>query len=204
MNYRIVAASFILPFMLYAGGCGGSSSDGLGCPVDPQCYVVSSSGECSADPAAICSGGSWQCSAEGKLGSGCMPDGGIAPPPPQDAGGCALATLDPPLACSDDATCLPYDGHCVFDALTGAGSCVCGLPVADAGTDSCVLDCNGDVCLLPSFTITCSGPGDTTCAQYNAVCVSTNFGGGAPPQYVCECEATDPPHGGPAGLGDGP
>jgi hypothetical protein len=203
MNYRIVAASFILPFALYAGGCGGSSNS-LGCPVDPQCYVVSSSGECSADPFAVCSGGSWQCGSEGKLGSGCMPDGGIAPPPQQDAGACVLENLDPPLACNDDSTCVPYDGHCVFDALTGAGSCTCGLPAPDGGTDACVLDCNGDTCLLPSFTITCSGPNDPTCAQYNAECVSTEFGGGAPPEYVCECIAEDPPHGGPAGLSDNP
>jgi hypothetical protein len=189
MNRWYFAPGFILPFMLYAGGCG-SASAGLGCPVDPQCYVVSASGECSADPNAVCSGGAWECSAEGHLGSGCLPDGGIVPPP-VDAGVCQLATLEPPLACTDDSTCAPYGGHCEYDAFSGAGDCVCGA----AEPDACVLDCYGDICSLPSFTITCSGPGDATCSQYDAVCVSTTAGGGAPGEFVCECVAEDPPHG---------
>lgn len=200
MNTRHVAAlSFTLPFALYAGGCS-SASNSLGCPVDPQCYVVSAAGECSVDPSAVCSNGSWVCSKEGKLGSGCLPDGGVVPPP-QDAGACVLASLEPPLACNDDSTCLPYEGHCVFDALTGAGSCVCGLPGPDAGPDACVevcygdvCSCNGGVCTLPSFSIACDGPGDqTTCAPYLAYCEDTSTG------PVCVCAAVDPPQGGVSG-----
>ncbi|HEY1697804.1 MAG TPA: hypothetical protein VGG39_36840 [Polyangiaceae bacterium] len=193
MKARYGLLCFTLPFALYAGGCS-SAAGGSSCPVDPQCYVVSAGGECSVDPSAVCSAGTWACSAEGKLGSGCMPDGGIAPPP-VDAGACPLASLDPPLACSSDATCAPYGGHCEYDAFTGAGSCACGASQQDA----CVLDCYGDVCLLPSFTLTCSGPNDTTCQQYDALCVAASAG--APGSYVCECVATDPPHG--AGMENG-
>jgi hypothetical protein len=69
--------------------------------------------------------------------------------------------------------------------------------VQDSGTDACTLDCYGDICTLPSFTITCDGANDTTtCAQYNAACIGSPGGG---PQYVCECVAVDPPHGGATG-----
>lgn len=193
----IALAFFALPVALWAAGCSGAAGGGggLSCPVDPQCYVVSGSGECSVDPQAVCSAGTWQCSAQGKLGSGCYPDGGIVPPP-DDAGACPLDQLNPPLACNDDSTCAPYGGHCAFDALNGPGSCVCGPSAQDAGADpdadACVLDCYGDYCGLPSFTLACSGPSDTTCAQYAAECVASPPG--QTPAYRCECVATDPPH----------
>ncbi len=129
MKARFAVVFFALPLAAWAGGCSGASgSGGLSCPADPQCYVVSAGGECSVDLGATCPGGTWQCSADGKLGSGCYPDGGIVPP--DDAGACPLAQLNPPLACNDDATCTPYGGHCVFDALNGPGTCVYGLSAA--------------------------------------------------------------------------
>lgn len=198
MKARMAVWFFALPLAVHAGGCAGSSGSGLTCPLNPQCYVVASDGECSVDPSSVCSNGSWQCSSKGKLGSGCLPDGGIVPPP-EDAGTCPLATLNPPLSCDYDSTCTPYGGHCVFPALNGPGECVCGSAVQDSGTnsDACTLDCYGDICSLPSFTITCNGANDTTtCALYNAVCIGSPGGG---PQYVCECVAVDPPHGGATG-----
>jgi hypothetical protein len=186
MKYAYAFALCWVPFTLYAGGCSGSSSSGGGCPTDPACYVVSSSGECSLDPASVCVGGAWQCGAHGTLGSGCLPDGGIAPPP-VDAGPCVLATLDPPLACSSDATCSPYGGRCEYPGLNGPGECVCGLAPADAG-------CTGPgcgACTLPSFAIVCAGPSDTTtCAEYGAA-----FCAGTGP-YECACVPVDPPYGG--------
>jgi hypothetical protein len=198
MKARFAVVFFALPLAAWAGGCSGASGGGgLSCPADPQCYVVSAAGECSVDLGATCSGSTWQCSANGKLGSGCYPDGGIVPP--DDAGVCPLAQLNPPLACNDDSTCTPYGGHCVFDALNGPGTCVCGPPLQqDAGADSdaCVLDCYGDYCGLPSFTVACNGPGDTTtCSQYAAVCAAAPAGQNPP--YECLCEATDPPHNAP-------
>jgi hypothetical protein len=201
-------ALLFLPSAAVVAGCSGSST-GIGCPVDPQCYVVESSGECSVDTAATCSNGTWLCSTKGKLGSGCLPDGGIAPPP--DAGACPLATLEPPLACTSDATCAPYGGHCVYDLPPepgpgpdpGEGECVCGpepqYPVEDAGpdADACSLDCYGDVCKLPSFTIDCSGPNDPTCAQYNAECDPSYVGPDGGVVYTCECT------GGPVGTTGG-
>jgi hypothetical protein len=196
MKARFAVLFFALPLAAWVGGCSGAASGGgLACPVDPQCYVVSTSGECSVDPGATCAGGAWQCSDDGKLGSGCYPDGGIVPP--DDAGACPLAQLNPPLACNDDSTCTPYGGHCVFDALNGPGTCVCGPPQQDAAADSdaCVVDCYGDYCALPSFTIACNGPNDTTtCAPYAAVCVASPAG--ETPPYQCVCEAVDPPHNG--------
>ncbi|HEY8089868.1 MAG TPA: hypothetical protein VIF09_18535 [Polyangiaceae bacterium] len=189
MKAHFAVVLSIVPLALQAGGCGGAPNGGA-CTVDPQCYVVSPGGQCSVDPGATCFDGQWQCGSRGQLGSGCYPDGGIAPPP--DAGSCPLATLSPPLACSDDTTCAPYSGHCAFDALTGQGECECGLAAPDAGTDACVLDCYGDYCTLPSFTITCTGPGDTTtCAQYVAACVAT---GESVTPYICECLAQGPLH----------
>jgi hypothetical protein len=198
MKTRFAVVFFALPLAAWAGGCSGASGGGgLSCPADPQCYVVSATGECSVDLGATCSGSTWQCSANGKLGSGCYPDGGIVPP--DDAGACPLAQLNPPLACNDDSTCTPYGGHCVFDALNGPGTCVCGSPVQqDAGADSdaCVLDCYGDYCGLPSFTVACNGPGDTTtCSQYAASCAAAPAGQNPP--YECVCQATDPPHNAP-------
>lgn len=197
MKARLTMVFCAVPSILWAGGCSGAGGGGggLSCPTDPQCYVVSPEGECSVDPAATCSAGTWQCSDKGKLGSGCYPDGGIVPP--DDAGSCPLATLNPPLACNDDSTCAPYGGHCVFDALNGPGSCVCGpaLQENDAGADAdaCSVDCYGDHCLLPSFTVACNGPNDTTtCQPYVAVCIAAPTG--QSPPYQCVCQAIDPPH----------
>ena len=177
----------LVPLALWGQGCGGSSSD-LGCSLDPACYVVSASGECSLDLSATCVSGAWHCGPHGTLGSGCMPDGGVVPPP-VDAGGCVLDTLEPPLACNDDSTCVPYGGTCVFTALNGPGQCVCGMSQdSGVGPDGCTGPGCG-VCTLPSFTISCSGPSDTTtCAQYDAICAGTG-------PHSCACVAVDPPHG---------
>jgi hypothetical protein len=194
LRASLLVASVAAVVVLQGSGCGGTSGSGASCPADPQCYVAGSDGSCAVDPDETCASGAWQCSTSGKLGSGCLPDGGIAPPP-VDAGACPLSNLQPPLACNDDSTCAPYGGHCVFEALNGPGDCICGSGVVDSGPapDVCVLDCNGDICTLPSFTITCKGADDsTTCAQYNAICVPSSGGG---PQFECTCLAEDPPHG---------
>ena len=175
MKARFAVVFSVFPLALQAGGCGGAPNGGA-CAVDPQCYVVSPAGQCSVDPGATCFDGQWQCSERGQLGSGCYPDGGIAPPP--DAGTCPLATLSPPLACTGDATCTPYSGHCAFDAFTGQGECECGPPDArcrDGRLRPRLL--RRRYCGLPSFTITCTGPGDTTCDQYVATCVATGESG---------------------------
>jgi hypothetical protein len=181
---------FALPFVIYVQGCSGAStSSGLGCSLDPACYVVSATGECSIDVSASCVDGAWHCGPHGTLGSGCMPDGGIAPPP-MDAGTCPLDMLSPPLACNDDSTCSPYGGTCVFPALNGPGECVCRAEPQDSGigADGCTGPGCG-VCTLPSFTITCNGPSDTTtCAQYGALCEGVG-------PYACACVAVDPPRG---------
>lgn len=168
-----------------AGGCSGASPAET-CPPDPACYAVSTSGECSLDPDSACVAGSWKCGPHGTLASGCLPDGGLAPPP-VDAGACPLASLQPPLACTDDATCAPYGGHCEYPSFNGPGECVCGPAVT--GPDACAGP-GCAVCSLPSFTIACSGPGDATCAQYGAAyCAETPAG-----SFACSCEyASDPP-----------
>jgi hypothetical protein len=188
MKHAYAVAFCWVPFVVWAEGCSGGPS-GASCSLDPACYEVSASGECSLDMAATCFGGSWHCSARGKLGSGCLPDGGIAPPP-FDAGACVLDTLEPPLACTDDATCTPYGGHCEYPGFDGPGECACGSPPDDGGIgpDGCVgPGCS--VCSLPSFSIYCNGPGDTTtCAPYEAICAGTD-------PYTCACVAgLDPPH----------
>jgi hypothetical protein len=183
MRHAYAVAFCWVPFVVYAGGCSGGSS-GSSCSLDPACYEVSATGECSLDLAASCFGGEWHCSSRGTLGSGCLPDGGIAPPT-FDAGACVLDTLHPPLSCTSDVTCAPYGGTCEFP-FDGPGECVCGGPPDDAG-------CTGpgcDVCTLPSFDIFCNGPGDTTtCAPYGAICAGTG-------PYVCACVAAEGPHNG--------
>jgi hypothetical protein len=186
MKHAYAVAFCLVPLMSYAPGCGGGSSSAGSCPVDPACYVVSASGECSLDPGSVCVAGEWECSSHGTLGSGCLADGGIAPPP-VDAGSCVLDTLDPPLACSSDVTCAPYGGRCEYPGLDGAGQCVCGIVPEDSG---CMTPgCGTGVCTLPSFTISCSGPGDqSTCAQYGAICAGSG-------PFECVCVAVDPPLG---------
>ncbi|HEY3816792.1 MAG TPA: hypothetical protein VGL81_06465 [Polyangiaceae bacterium] len=190
MKHACAVALCLMPLLFHAAGCGGSSNTIASCPVDPACYVVSASGECSLDPGSVCVAGEWECSAQGTLGSGCLPDGGIARPP-VDAGGCVLDTLDPPLACSSNTTCAPYGGHCEYPGFDGPGECACGSAPGDAG---CIgPECGVGVCTLPSFEIPCAGPSDaSTCAQYGALCVGTG-------PFECACVASDPPHGGPAG-----
>ncbi len=151
MNLARSFAFTLVPLAVVAGACGGtSSSSGSLCSLDPACYEIESSGECTLDPGAVCVEGVWQCSPHGTLGSGCLPDGGIAPPP-VDAG--------------------PQDSGVGPDGCVGAG-------------------CD-PVCTLPSFTITCSGPGDPVCSQYGSAFCSPAPAGG----YECSCEAlSDPPH----------
>jgi hypothetical protein len=193
MNLTRSVAFTLVPLAVVVACGGSSSSSGTVCSLDPACYEIEPNGECTLDTSAVCVAGAWQCSAHGTLGSGCLPDGGIAPPP-QDAGTCPLDTLQPPLACNDDATCAPYGGHCIFDGLDGPGQCVCGLDAQDSGIgpDGCTGAGCYPVCTLPSFTISCTGPGDPSCSQYGSAFCTTAPAGG----YVCACEAlSDPPHG---------
>jgi hypothetical protein len=179
---------FAAPLAVVASGCGSPSSTSNGtCPLDPACYEVQPSGECSLDSNAVCVAGAWQCSAHGTLGSGCLPDGGVAPPPaPQSDGGtCPLATLQPPLACTSDATCTPYGGHCEFSGLNGPGACVCGSIAVDSGC----IGAQCGVCTLPLFVVSCSGTSDPSCSHYgDAYCAPAMSG----PQYQCECQAPGP------------
>ena len=181
-----------MPFALYGQGCSGASPS-LGCSLDPACYVVSASGECSIDPSSTCVGGAWHCGPHGTLGGGCASDGGIVPPP-IDAGGCVLDMLEPPLACTGEATCAPYGGTCEFPAFNGPGQCICGgTQDSGVGPDGCTgPGCSG-VCTLPSFSISCGGPSDmSTCAQYGALCEGVG-------PYTCACVAVDPPRGAVSG-----
>ena len=178
MKQAYLMAFCWVPFALYGGGCSSSATPDLGCSLDPACYVVSPSGQCSIDRDSLCVDGSWQCSAHGTLGSGCAPDGAIVPPP-IDAGGCPLDKLTPPLACTSDATCAPYGGTCEFTALNGPGQCACGGGRSDGGippdggcTGSACAD-GGGLCTLPwRPAIPCTT--DAPCAAYNgAACNGT-------------------------------
>jgi hypothetical protein len=68
-------------------GCGGTNggligASSTGCGTDPACYVTSKTGLCAIDPNAVCNvSGNWTCGPGGVLGSGCLTDGGVAPPP---------------------------------------------------------------------------------------------------------------------------
>ena len=133
-----------VPFALSSGACGGTSTSSAACSLDPACYVVEPGGECSLDTNAICVDGAWQCSARGTLGSGCLPDGGIAPPHAEDAGApdsgagvdacsglacqvCSLPSFDVPCNGPDDAACAQYGS-----AFCYGGLCTC--PGGAAGT----------------------------------------------------------------------
>jgi hypothetical protein len=72
-------------FVVVHVGCGGANSSpimGTSCGTNPACYVTNSTGLCAIDPNAVCDDfGNWKCGPGGVLGSGCLTDGGVAPPP---------------------------------------------------------------------------------------------------------------------------
>jgi len=131
---------------LIAVGCGGSSSSsGAVCSLDPTCYVTGGNGTCEVDPKATCTDGVWKCGPGGVLGSGCSPDGGIAPPPEAgtndsgegDAGctgpGCQLPSACENLKCGGPCTlgvnCEPPGDPCYVECTAqpdGAAVWVCG------------------------------------------------------------------------------
>jgi hypothetical protein len=118
---------------LIAVGCGGSSaSPSAVCSLDPTCYVTGGNRTCEVDPRATCTDGVWTCGPGGVLGSGCSPDGGIAPPPEagaDDSGegdtGCTGPGCQLPSACQD---------------LKCGGPCTLGVNCEPPG-DPCYVEC---------------------------------------------------------------